>query len=162
MPRPPSGLSVDRAQARATQTIHQSELNRLVEQLHALRLALQPFADFADALPVVVPGQPRMTDEGPAFACKSPKDPTGEERVITFGHLRHAKALLDKLLTDDEQRFIARTERKMAGISDLCIALGCGKPIPGAEPVHLRGFCSDQCEKTALNLADIEDIQRKL
>lgn len=131
-------------------TIHQSELNRLVEQLHALRLALRPFAAFADALPDVVPGHPRMTDAGPAFACKSPRDPTGEERVITFADLRHAKALLDSLLVGDAARLIARTERRMAGAGDLCVALGCGKPIPSSEPHHLEGYCSLRCRKAAL------------
>lgn len=138
------------------QVIHQSELNRLVEQLRALREALRPFAIFGDALPEVIPGHPRITDAGPAFACKSPRDPTGEERVITFADLRAAHALLTKLEADDERRFMDRVVRKMAGVSDTCTALNCQRPIPGAEPHHLRGFCSEECEKRAL------DMQRRL
>lgn len=132
------------------QVIHQSELNRLVEQLHALREALRPFAVFGDALPAVIEGHPRITDVGPAFACKNPRDPTGEERVITFADLRRAHALLSSLEAGDEKRFIERVERKMAGVSDTCTALNCNTPIPGAEPHHLRGFCSEACEQRAL------------
>ncbi len=131
----------------SSQVIHQSELNRLVEQLHALREALRPFAIFGDALPDVIPGKPRITDAGPAFACKSPRDPMGEERVITFADLRVAHALLKKLEDEDEKRFIARIERRMGGISDTCVALNCNRPIPGAEPHHLKGFCSEQCQE---------------
>lgn len=134
----------------ALQTITQSELNRLVETQAALREALRPFATFAEALPSVIPGQERLTDAGPAFTCKSPRDPCGPERIISFADLRHALTLCKQLDSQDEQRFISRIERKMAGVSETCIALGCGTPIPGSERYHLAGYCSETCELKAL------------
>lgn len=134
-------------------TIHQSELNRLVQQLHHLREALRPFAHFADALPAVQPNpneSPRLTDVGPALAAKNPRNPLGPEHVITFADFRHAKMLLDQLETDDYKRFMGQVERKMMGVPDLCVARDCQKPIMGCEPWNLAGFCCRDCEVTTV------------
>lgn len=144
------GMVVDAA---IPPTIHQSELNRLVQQLHHLREALRPFVHFAEALPDPQPDPnepPRLTDVGPALAVKNPRNPAGPEHVITFADFRHAKMLLDQLESEDHKRFIAQVERKMLGVPDLCVALDCQKPIMGCEPYNLLGFCSNTCEARAV------------
>lgn len=136
--------------SRPAHTIAQSELNRLVQQLHHLREALRPFAHFAAALPDPTPPghPPRLTDTGPAFAAKNPRNPTGDEHVITFADLRHAKMLIDQLESEDFRRFMAATERQLLGVPDHCTALDCQELIQGIEPWHTAGFCSRNCEAT--------------
>ena len=128
--------------------INQSELNRLLKQLYHLREALKPFARFAAALPdMSPPGQPpRLTDVGPAIAAKNPRNPTGEEHVVTFADFRHAKMLVDQLEAEGFERFLAQTERQILGIPDNCAARDCFRPIEGTEPWHCAGFCSRACE----------------
>jgi hypothetical protein len=92
-------------------TINQSELNRLVEQLQELREALKPFADFAESLTPVVLGVRRLTDED-AFHVEMK---LGKNYVITFADLRRAKAVLDRLNGEDDQRAIDQAEENMIG-----------------------------------------------
>lgn len=119
--------------------IHQSELNRLVQQLHDLRRALRPFAVFAESLPRVEPGTPRITDSGPMiYASVVMKD-----YVLTYADLRRAKALLDGLDDEDTLRVAESAELLLGGFA----CAHCGKqavPTPGG----LEGFCSAEC-KTA-------------
>lgn len=129
-------------------TIQQSELNRLLAQLHHLREALRPFAHFAEALPKMQtdPNEPpRLTDVGPALAAKNPRNPMGPEHVITFADFRHAKMLLDQLETEDYKRFIGMIERKMIGVEERCTRRDCQRPILGCDAEHLAGFCSKDC-----------------
>ncbi len=91
-------------------SITQSELNRLVQQLADLRVALEPFAAFAECLPEVVEGSPRVTDsEGVALNCFY----LGKNYNITFGNLRLAKALLEALKKEDFERWVKVAEDKM-------------------------------------------------
>jgi hypothetical protein len=91
-------------------TITQSEINRLVQQLVDLRKALEPFAAFAECLPPVVEGDPRITDaEGVALNCYY----LMENYSITFGHLRAAKGLLEGLKKEDVERWVKFAEEKM-------------------------------------------------
>ena len=124
----------------ATSSIKQSELNRLVEQINQLREALEPFALFGDALPPVIAGQPRLTDEGPMLNA----GPFGVERQLTFGHVRKAKALLDRLVAEDEQRIVTRTEEELCS-TPLGTCRACGTPIFMADKPGLKGFCSWLC-----------------
>jgi hypothetical protein len=97
--------------ADAVKTIAQSEINRLVQQLVDLRGALEPFAAFAECLPPVVEGDPRITDaEGVALNCYY----LMENYSITFGHLRAAKGLLEGLKKEDVERWVKFAEEKMA------------------------------------------------
>lgn len=136
-------------------TIHQSELNRLVQQLHHLREALRPFARFAEALPDMAPpgSPPRLTDVGPAFAAKNPRNPMGDEHVITFADIRHAKTLLDNLEKADFTRFIEKTEREIMGVPEVCMTRDCHRRVEGHEEWNLAGYCSRDCEmRTAATL----------
>jgi hypothetical protein len=119
-------------------TISQSELNRLAQQLQDLREALKPFAVFADALPPVIPGWPRLTDAGPAVTSS----PLGKNYIITFADLRAAKALLDRLETEDSERVIEGAELQMASFD--CAHCGA-KCLP--EIGRGRSFCSNECEE---------------
>lgn len=123
--------------------IKQSELNRLVQQLHELREALRPFAVFAAALPPVIPGKTRLTDEGPAVSAKPFHNPAGDEAVITFKDLRHARTLLLRLEGEDEARVLAAAERTMAGNGHECRR--CDKELTGSDELSLKGFCSEDC-----------------
>lgn len=95
-------------------TIQQSELNRLLEQLHELRQTLLPFARFAAALPPVIDGQHRLTDDGVALSCKKMSDPTGSEAVVTFADFRRAKYVIDLLEEADHKRLLSRFEEKLS------------------------------------------------
>src|ERR1700722_3029228 len=95
-----------------SKVITQSELNRLVKQLDDLRKALLPFAKFAEALPPIIEGQPRLTDSGPAFTTA----PLGENYVITFEDLRQAKVLLDRTQAEDEQVTTDNAEMEMSRV----------------------------------------------
>jgi hypothetical protein len=88
----------------------QSELNRLVQGIHDLRVALRPFAQFADLLPPIIEGHPRITDSGPAFNAGW----ADRSATITFADLRWAAALLQQLEAADIERHIADAEKKMA------------------------------------------------
>jgi hypothetical protein len=92
--------------------ITQSELNRLVKQIDALRKALAPFAHFAEALPPIIQGQPRITDVGPMFTVQRGVD---QDYVITCAELRTARALLEALAMEDYERLIKTTEQKLLG-----------------------------------------------
>lgn len=116
-------------------TINQSELNRLVQQIHDLREALRPFAVFAGGLPKVVDNQPRLTDWGPAFTTGS----FGEDRVLTFADLRHAKALLDGLEAEDVERHIFIAEEAILKVP--CHA--CGLLLPENMLRKVRGMNAD-------------------
>jgi hypothetical protein len=97
--------------ADAVKVITQSEINRLVQQLADLREALEPFAAFAECLPEVVEGSPRVTDsEGVALNCFYLE----KNYNITFGNLRQAKALLEALKKEDFERWVKVAEEKMA------------------------------------------------
>jgi hypothetical protein len=96
-----------------------AEIARLCQQPVELRDALRPFAAFAEALPPVIEGQPRLTDSGPAFTTA----PLGKNYVITFADPRNAKALLERLSEEDMQRHIFEAETKMTAVPCLCCGL---------------------------------------
>jgi hypothetical protein len=125
-------------------TITQSELNRLAQELEDLRNALRPFAIFAEALPPVIDGSPRLTDSGPAFTTA----PLGKNYIITFADLRNARALLDKLEHQDFERMLQKTEAQMASV--VC---------PECKGVFVRtdsAFCSPHCAERARYYASLD------
>ncbi len=64
-------------------------------RLAKLEEVIAPFARYARALPPIVPGATRMTDDaGIALSCKDYNDPSGPEVLITFGDLRRALKVL--------------------------------------------------------------------
>jgi len=138
MPRPPPKL------------INQSELNRLAQQLHDLREALRPFAVFAESLPTVEPGASRVTDVGPMiYASVVMKD-----YVLSYAHLRDAKALLDRLEAEDAARVIENAELRLAGFD----CEHCGNrvvPVVGG----LVGYCSLECQEAEHKLCLAEGRQ---
>ena len=144
MTRRPSGTIVPVSpsplvsQPGSTKTIRQSELNRLAQQLHDLREALRPFADFATGLPPVYPDTPRMTDAGVAFTTS----PFGVNYVITFAHLRRAKELLTELEAEDIRRNIEKAEVDILG--ETCSGCGCRYCAPEGHDVP--GYCPT-CEE---------------
>ena len=123
-------------------TITQSELNRIAQQLQDLRDALQPFADYAKGLPPIIPGVHRDTDDKGTHVNSFTG---GKNYNVTFGDFRRARALLDKLLEEDEARLILQTENDMAGKE--CAYHGCGKHFVNTQPAADGSdlFCSSLC-----------------
>lgn len=71
------------------------DIKDLARQMALLALsdALAPFARYAEVLPPIIEGTPRLTDDGPALAAQ----PNDQTRVITFGDLRRARAVLSNV-----------------------------------------------------------------
>jgi hypothetical protein len=121
--------------------ISQKRLNELAEDWDAMYTALMPFAQFAEGLPPVLEGQPRLTDSGPAFTCS----PFGVNYVITFADLRRAKEVLEFVHQRLEARRVTQAERALAGHGDVCRL--CGSVIEGADDHELAGYCSKTCRR---------------
>lgn len=119
-----------------------SELERLCQQLVDLREALKPFAEFAACLPPVVPGDPRITDDGTLVNVYQLQ----KNYNITCAHLRQAKALLDRLYDEDNARYVEIAELAATGLHcSHCLNLfappGSGALTDDADNV----YCSNEC-----------------
>ena len=79
--------------------INQSELNKLLEQNNALKVALQPFATFLVTIHPTCPNHILL----------DPTMPNGP----TVGDIRRASMLLDFLNTAQEATFLANFQRKV-------------------------------------------------
>lgn len=130
-----------------------AELARLCMQLVELREALHPFAVFAEALPPIIEGRPRLTDSGPAFTTA----PLGKNYIITFADLRRAKALLDRLVEEDTLRHIFQAESAMTSV----VCAFCGATFEPTVTTRMNTldnghtYCSEGCHTAGQKMAEI-------